>query len=321
MNKELISLYKGIGTFIPGIKIIRSKLDKHSLNGVDVKKIARYCYSVWMRHISIAKENNLHIYPEKVAELGPGISLGTGLASLLSGSKKYFAFDIVKHTGIKINLKILEQLVDLFKQRSPIPDEHEFPKVKPYLNNYNFPYKIYSENMLKKSLKKSRIERIRNSIININAPNSMIQYKVPCDHNCILKNEPVDMIFSQAVLEFVNDLQSTYKAMYSLINPSGFISNQIDFKCHGNANVWNGHWEYSELTWSIIKGKRAYYLNREPHSKHLHILKNAGFKLICDKKILLGSKLNRQDLAPQFKSISKKDLKTADAFIQAVKIN
>jgi hypothetical protein len=67
-------LLKGIATHLPGTnRVLPSR-------GTGGTTSARYCCSVWLRHISCAHENGLSTRPEVVAELGPGDSLGIGLA-------------------------------------------------------------------------------------------------------------------------------------------------------------------------------------------------------------------------------------------------
>ena len=126
---------------------------------------------------------------------------------------------------------------------------------------------------------------------------------------------------SKLVLEHVDDLQKTYKAMCLWLKPTGFISNQIDFKCHGTADQWNGHWLYSDFIWKLIRGKRSYLLNREPHSTHITILEEEGYRVECDKKIKSKSSITRNNLASKFKYFSDDDLTISGAFIQAVGIN
>ena len=45
----------------------------------------------------------------------------------------------------------------------------------------------------------------------------------------------MDFLYSQAVLEHVEDLDNTYKAMQKWLKPSGFISHTIDL--HKNSRV------------------------------------------------------------------------------------
>lgn len=268
----------------------------------------------------MAKNNGLNPYPKIVAELGPGDSLGVGLAALISGCDKYFAFDIVKYANTERNIKIFDELVTLFKNKAAIPGNDEFPKVKPYLKGYDFPTDIFDENRLQHALEKSRIEKIRDAISHPQRNDPLIQYKVPWYNANILENESVDIIYSQAVLEHVDDLQNIYKSMRLWLKSTGYISHQIDFECHGIADEWNGHLKYSDFIWKLLRGKRPYLLNREPHSTHIAILKKEGYRIVCDKKIKSESSLNRNDLASRFKSISDDDLTTSGAFIQAVKI-
>src|SRR5689334_3926898 len=73
---------------VPGmqrLQEIRSPLRKRHL-GTGGSSSARYCYSVWLRHLSMAARLGLNTDPKDVAELGPGHSIGVGLAALLSGA-------------------------------------------------------------------------------------------------------------------------------------------------------------------------------------------------------------------------------------------
>ena len=309
---KLKPLIYGISTFVPFVNPYASK----GTGGTDS---ARYCYSVWLRHLVMAKSNGLNPYPKVVAELGPGDSLGTGLAALICGCDKYFAFDVVGYANVERNARIFNDLVTLFKNRTPIPGDDEFPEVKPYLEKYDFPADILDEDRLKHALEESRVETISDSISDFQRKDSLIQYKVPWYDESILEKESVDMIYSQAVLEHVDDLRATYRAMHSWLKSTGFISHQIDFKCHGTADEWNGHWSYSDFMWKLIRGKRPYLLNREPHSTHIATLTQEGFKVLCDKIIRSESSLTIDKLAPKFRSISSDDLITSGAFIQAVK--
>ncbi len=310
---KLKQIIYGIATFIPGVYSLLKK-------GTGGTNSARYCYSVWMRHLVSAKNNGLNPYPKIVAELGPGDSIGIGLVALISGAEKYYAFDVVEFANLERNLKIFDELVALFQNKTPIPGEDEFPNVKPYLKSYAFPNDILDGNRLKKVLEKSRLLKIRESIIDLKQKDNMIRYMVPWYDSSVLKNGSVDMIYSQAVLEHVDDLPNTYKAMRLWLKPNGYISHQIDFKCHGTADEWNGHWAYSDFMWRLIKGGRAYLLNRQPHSTHIAILKKEGYKVVCDKKFELKSSLSKAMLSSRFNSISDDDLTTSGAFIQAVKV-
>jgi hypothetical protein len=310
---KLKQLIYGIASFVPGINQLGAK----GTGGTDS---ARYCYSVWLRHLVMAEKNGLNSYPKVVAELGPGDSLGIGLAALISGCDKCFALDVVEHSNSERNILIFDKLVTLYKNKEPIPGDNEWPKVKPLLEDYRFPSDILDESRLQNALESSRIERIRNSIGDCYNNDSMIQYKVPWYEANIIESETVDMIYSQAVLEHVVDLRNTYNAQFAWLKATGYISHTIDFKCHGIADEWNGHWAYSDIMWKLLKGKRPYLLNREPHSTHIELMENSGFKIIYDNKTTSESRFVLNQLAPKFRSISQNDLVTSEAFIQGVKI-
>jgi len=281
---------------------------------------ARYCYAVWLRHLVMASKNGLlAASPKIVGELGPGDSIGIGLAALLSGADMYYGMDVVRHAFLRKNIKLLDELVDLFARRESIPDEREFVNIKPYLDSYKFPYQLLTDELLASHLSEGRIKQIRNSLENCNSTMSMIRYAAPWYSANLLEKESVDMIYSQAVLEHVDDLRGAYQAMYLWLKPKGCISHTIDFKCHELADSWNGHWAFSDFTWRLMRGRRAYLLNREPHSTHIKLVREAGFEIVCDEKIEMPSKLRHEQLAAPFKNMSAEDMVISDAFVQAVK--
>jgi len=313
---KLNQLAYGIATFIPGL--YRLRIRGGATGGTDN---ARYCYSVWLRHLVVASESGFNTGPGIVAELGPGDSIGIGLAALLSGSEKYYALDVVGHASLERNLKTFTDLVSLFKNRVNIPGQDEFPQVKPYLDTYEFPGQILNGKKLQNALNTDRVQRIQDSITNPDRVDSMVQYRVPWHSRDGIQRHSVDMIYSQAVLEHVDDLQEAYRAMGLWLKPNGFISHQIDYRSHGTAAEWNGHWTHSDLMWRLIRGGRPYLLNREPHSAHIRTLQDEGFRVVCERKVCSNSNISRNNLAQRFRDISDDDLCISGAFIQSVRQN
>jgi SAM-dependent methyltransferase len=311
-------LLKGMATYLPGAnKLLLSK-------GTGGTTSARYCYSAWLRHISWAHENALSTRPEVVAELGPGDSLGIGLAALLSGATTYYALDVVEDAITRRNTEILDELVELFRRRQGIPGEKEFPELKPYLKSYVFPRHILTDERLGECLSEERVEFIRRALEDpSDSLGGMIeiQYLVPWFDSGILESKAgsVDMIYSQAVLEHVDDLAGTYRAMWQLLRPNGVVSHQIDFRSHGTAKQWNGHWAYSEPLWKLMRGRRPYLLNRQPHSTHIDLLREHGFEVVCDITVRDPTGIRSKQLAREFRGMSDEDLTTSGAFVQAVK--
>jgi SAM-dependent methyltransferase len=309
MNLKIKALLSGLSTFLPGYD------RRGSTGGTDS---ARYCYSVWLRHLVLAARcANTARVPRVVAELGPGDSIGIGLAALLSGAERYFSLDLLRYSALERNLAIFDELVALFETRTAIPGEAEFPLLYPKLDRYDFPAQILGEATLRESLAAERIAAIRSSIARSEHDESMISYKAPWNAPEVINEGTVDFIYSQAVLEHIDALEEVYAAMRKWLRPDGIMSHQIDFKCHGKANAWNGHWTYGDFAWKVIVGRRPYLLNRQPHSVHVRLIGRNGFRILEDTLFHSVSNLHRKELAPRFRALSDDDLTTSGAFIVA----
>ena len=306
----------GAATYLPGLNRVRAK----RATGTGGTDSARYCYSVWLRHLALARENGLcRSAPNQVAELGPGDSIGVGLAALISGTEVYCGLDLIQFANCQRNLAIFDELVGLFRARAMIPGDDEFRELKPRITSNAFPSEILPEHRLVRALSTHRLKHIREALT---APNGEgpVRYAAPWFNSEIIRRESVDMLFSQAVLEHVQDLQSTYDAMHLWLKPDGYMSHQIDFRSHNLTSEWNGHWAHSDWKWKMIKGNRAHYsLNREPHSTHVTLLRKAGFKIVSDQRLHKPSRLRHTQLARRFRGMTAEDLTTSGAFIQAVK--
>jgi hypothetical protein len=281
---------------------------------------ARYCYSVWLRHLLLLNKAGYTQIPESVAELGPGASLGVGLAALLSGVQNYYAFDIIKHTEVAMNKKIFHELLELFENKEPVPAQDEFPSLKPLLKNYEFPAHLLPDEWLKKTLDKKRLAKITTSIDNLyyENPQSMIKYTVPWNDESRIQQEYVDLIISQAVMEHVLPLEKTYYAMFLWLKKGGYISHQIDFKAHETSPVWYGHRLYSDWLWRIIMKGRSYAINREPYLVHQKIIEKY-FKICYEEKTTDSIPWEMVKLNNKFSHYEKADLSVANAFVIARK--
>lgn len=306
-------LFTGALTFVPGAK--------HFLHrATGGTSSARYCYSVWLRHLTLAKEAGLWRFPTpRIAELGPGDSIGTGLAALISGGEAYYGLDVVPYANTARNLEIFDELVELFRMRVDIPGPEEFPNVNPKLDTYEFPSHILTEAHLTACLSPERLALIRRSIASPGQTASLIHYASPWFDEHVIEQNSLDMIFSHTVLQCVEDLPATYRIMAKWLKPGGWISNQIDFKNYGLSDEWNGHWSYSDAVWILVKGRRTYSHNRAPYTAHVQLMKEAGFEIALERKISSPSKMSRTDLADRFKHLTDTDLMTSGVFFQAVK--
>lgn len=283
---------------------------------------ARYCYSVWMRHLVLAHQNGMTQVPRVVAEFGPGASLGCGLAAMLCGADEYYSLDFVKHSLDEHNLRVFDELIEMFTNREPIPGFREFPAVSPSMLDFDFPAHILTDTLLASTLDSERTKRIRN-LLTVPCDDESekadskekIKFIAPWNVDDTILTD-VGLIFSQAALEHVDELEQAYEFMHRISLPDVYMSHQIDFRSHGYAAQWNGHWQYSNFTWKLIRGRLPYLINRQPLSVHRSLCEKYGLNIIYEQKSLdVFAPISRDTLAPSFAGITEEDLVTSGAYM------
>jgi methyltransferase family protein len=311
MTMNVNPVVKGALTFIPGMRSVLPERGRtHS---------ARYCYGVWLKHLVMLRESGMRTLPSALAELGPGTSLGTGLAAMLSGVDHYYALDAMRHSSIEVNLRIFDDLVELFQKRAPRPVKG-WPDYDAYLDATLFPSHILTDALLKRTLAPQRLARIRNAVVQgqSSGPEITIRYIAPCADEGVAPAESVDVILSHAVLSGVADPAAAYRALHAWLKPGGLMTHQIGFTFHHFTGHWNGYWSCPEPVWKIFKGRRVFVMNRLPCSVHLDLMEKQGFRFVCKMK-LYREGLRRSQLATQWRGLSDDDLNCAGLFVQATK--
>lgn len=246
----------------------------------------------------------------EVGELGPGDSIGCGLASLLSGAKRYVGLDVVPF-AVKTNREqLFGDLVRLYAAKDPIPDHNEFPYVRPQLQSYDFPTDLIEWQNFS-----TRVEKVRSELQAGLATGQMVKYLAPWTASEVVATERFDLIFSQAVLEHTEGLESIYQNMFSLLKPGGYASHVIDFGCHHLAPLWNGHWAYSAWEWQLVRGSREFLINRVPLSAHLTYARNAGFEVLLVEREENAKGFSPQVLAQYCPTINPDDAQTRTALV------
>ena len=303
-------ILKGMLTWVPVLNTWR--LHHATTGGTDS---LRYCYSVWLRHLVTLYRFGFKIHGAQVGELGPGDSIGVGLAALLSGANAYVGLDVVAYSAKSGLEKIFDELVEMYSHREPIPDQNEFSRVRPTLDSYAFPdhavdFRGFAE----------KVARIRSELQSGVNSGESVRYRAPWIGASCIPSGSLDLVFSQSVLQYADDLEETYGAMAQWLKPGGHASHTIDLSGHYLSPYWNGHRAYSDYEWSLARGRREFFLNREPLSTHLACAKKAGFEMLLVKKEYNTPGLGRDDLARRFRTLDDEDLRTRGVMLVLRKI-
>ena len=278
-----------------------------------------YCYGVFLRHLIHGHRAGFARFPEVVAELGPGDSLGTGLAWLIAGASRFHAFDVRRYATTERNLTVFDGLVERFRERAPVPGPDAFPEMKPDLETTVFPSEILGDAHLSRSLAPERLQGIRQALERVeHASSGPVTYIAPWDVAANVRRGTVDLIFSQAVMEHVDKVDHVHAACRAWLRPGGMISHQIDFRSHGTSPTWDGYRAYSELQWRIVRGRRDYLINRVPDVGHLEALGRNGLRVVTRIPSFSEPTLRPDQYAARFRSLSDASRRTSGLFVQAV---
>jgi len=311
LHSSVRAFAQGAATFVP----VFGKLANRPTGGSDS---ARYCYSVWLRHLVKASEAGW-VFQSGItlAELGPGDSIGVGLSAVLSGADRYYALDAKAHATRKRNADNFEHLVRLFQARAPIPGDGEFPGMYPKLSSYAFPSHVLTEALLVKALDSERVGCIRNNLSGVGERGGIIiRYLAPWDDLNIGGPGEVDLVVSQAVLEHVENIGRTYANLRRMLKAGGFMSHSVDFGSHRLTRDWNGHWTIPDWEWKVVYGRRTYLINRLAFSEHLDLLQKTGFDVVRST-LIPAPPLRSSQLAKRFQHLTTDDLRTMGALLQA----
>lgn len=263
------AIVKGIMTYIPGLNTLirkrKKKYSKHSGSN------AEFCLTLWLRILVYFKENNIDCKLNQVGEVGNGGSIGVGICALLSGSKEYYSLEIEDIYNIEENLQLLDEIVLLFKNRTPISDKYEQLNIK--INDYSFPNDLINPMYLHDEF----ISEIKQEILNGFRNSKLIRIIRPWHISSPLY---LDFIFSRAVMEHVNDPDFVYQRLSSHMKRNAIMLHDIELHSHGLTKCPNGHLNISKIVWKLICGKREYYLNRWTFEEHIHCIEEKDYEII-----------------------------------------
>jgi hypothetical protein len=308
----VLQLFKGLVSFIYPYKLLSRKGTGGNTDS------ARYCYEIWFRHLYKIHASGNSLDFETIAELGPGSSLGIGICALLSGTKTYYAMDLVNHLAAEKNILLLEELLVLFRNKTTL-DNNQYRWLNPNDIDENFPLQILDDKFIIENLNPERVKKIKFAIQNFNDDPAkcefIFSYIAPWESEWENYKNKIDLVISQFVLEHVDRLDNAYLAMHAMMKDKALMSHLVDFWSHNSTPKWNSHWKYSRLLWKLIRGKRPFYINRTYAEIHTDFCIKNNFTIVNFTRYTDENSISRDQLAIALKQISDADLVTKQVYI------
>ena len=270
---KLRSVAKGLLSF--PIKSMRTTHTQQEGSGSN----AEFCYHLFLRHFSHIAPFTGGRMPRALAELGPGSSIGMGLAALLAGAQTYTSLDLEDYTSVERDLAIFDELVRLFRARTPSPRTGRFADIFPEPLTWEFPDSINPD------LSEGRLAVLRSEITTRGG--ALIRMAAPWASSSVVAPGSLDWLWSHSCLEHVDDTRPAIAAIARSLRPGGLTTHEIDFRSHKLTPTWDGHWAISEPIWWALRGKRPYLINRRPCSFYQAAIREEGLEVLeertCDK--------------------------------------
>jgi SAM-dependent methyltransferase len=317
---EVVALTRGTATRVPFL--YRMLGQKHT--NLDLSQAtADYSYAIWIKHLANLHETIGCGVPNVVAELGPGDTLGTGVAALLSGATRYIGIDKLPFARTGPTIEVANGLVPLFATRKSPGGEEGVPRFRHLLDKNGFLSSVLTDDLLSRSLDPSRVRAILEDVscvVRGAAPeNGFITYVAPFAESSI-PLASVDLLLSHSVLEHVSDLRESMGMLHQWLKPGAVMSHQFDLRSHGLTHAWDGHRAFGARAWGFVVGARPFLINRLPFAAIVNIVESSGFRILTALRHHCEPTLSRSQLAEGWRDQPGEELSTDAGFIQAQKV-
>jgi len=283
------NILTGTLTFIPPLNAWRAR---HSTSGGTLS--LSYCYSVWRRHLQLLLEAGFRPEGACIAELGPGDTIGVGLAALLSGVRQYSGLDLVPFAHGFDPVPFFDELCRIAEEEGKRGEATR------------------SDAQPVRILSRDDIVRIRTELERGMKAGSVLNYCAPW-HRASIPAGSLDLVLSQSVLQYSDCMPDVYQSMFHWLRPGGYASHRIDCSAGYLSPHWNGHWAYSDFEWRLTRGRREFLMNREPIGVHLKTAEAAGFQVVILKRDVGEGGLPPSALCPKFQNLDAVDSTTRGA--------
>ena len=136
---------------------------------------------------------------------------------------------------------MLSDLIRLFSAREPIGPRYVFP-----------------DQAIDWTAFHDKANKLRSDIrAGVNSTHTL-RYQAPWTSPRIIPESSLDLVFSEGVLQCIDDLEGAYRAMFGWLKPGGFSSHAVGLSGAYLSPYWNGHWAYSDWQWRLVRGGRPF---------------------------------------------------------------
>lgn len=283
----------------------------------DVK--ADYYYGVWLKHLVLLQAAGLAGVPARVAEIGPGDSLGTGLAALLCGAQAYCGLDVHDFTEVARDQLLVDRLAELLRARTGVPSG--WPDVSRHLDAGRHPRSLVPAEVARATTEERRhaLKQARAAANGDGAETPSVRLVAPWATQAAAFRPIYDVVLSHSVLQYVEDLDGLCALMFTLLRPGGYCSHQLDLSSLDITRAWNGHLAYPDIAWRFLTARQSYPPRRRCLPDYLQALQRAGLEVVDVQRGEAPDGLARSRLARRFRHVEARDLRCRDAFVVARK--
>jgi SAM-dependent methyltransferase len=309
-------IVKGLASWLPlSARILSSVRAQQTAGYWSKRHSARYCYGVWLKHLTLLHRCGM-AFPESIAELGPGDTIGVGIAALLSGVQTYHAFDVRPFTRARFNAALVDELAEMLRQRLPRPRKG-WPDFDHELGPTLFPDSVLTPARIDAALQPDRVLRLRRTLGDLSNSTSFVRYVAPWGPTSADTGERYDLVFSHTVLEYVDDLHAYFSRCARMLKPGGWMSHQVDLSSLGITRRWNAHLAYPSWVWRIVAGRRAHRPNRKLPADYQQALHDSGFALVWSDRLQRDGGIPPSKFAREFRDYPQEDVGCGAVFVIA----
>lgn len=278
---ELLPIFKGLLSFVLSPELFGFANEAGEGEYWGKGSSAAYCYRVWLKHLALSVEAGMS-FPGKVAEIGPGDSLGVGVSALLTGVSTYHAYDVRFVNVPEADKRLVKEIATGLESRSLRPATG-WPRFEHLLVDGCVTREIAERLSPGRALAPAQFDAIISSLdVPVDEPGGL-RRGFPTTEAMLVDrgwDSEYDFLLSHSVLEYVPDLDNFFALCHGMLRPGGYMSHQVDLSSLGITSDWNAHLAYGNLSWKLVRGRRRFYPNRKLVPDYICAAEAAGFKVV-----------------------------------------